>query len=159
MDRADTGAGQHGIGRLGDHRQVDRDTVTLLRAKALEHIGEAAYALVQLPVGDLQVHRGFVAFPDDGDLVAAGGEVAVHAIGADIQRCVLIPSDENVVVSVGGVLDLRIRFDPVDALAVLAPKRIRIAEACLIHLAIFRIIHIGRLCPSFGHAIDLGLGH
>jgi hypothetical protein len=48
MDRADARAGQHRIGRLGDHRHVDGDAVALLDAVLLQHVGEAADMLVQL---------------------------------------------------------------------------------------------------------------
>ena len=48
MHRADAGAGQHGIGRFRDHRQIDGDAVALLDAVRLQHIGEAADLRVQL---------------------------------------------------------------------------------------------------------------
>ena len=57
MHGADAGAGQDGVGRLGDHRQVDGDAVALLDAVGLQHVGELAHALVQLAIGDLLVHR------------------------------------------------------------------------------------------------------
>ena len=38
MDRADTGAGQHGNGQLGDHGQVDCDPVALLDALLLQDV-------------------------------------------------------------------------------------------------------------------------
>src|SRR5690606_38544459 len=107
MDGADPGAGEHGKGRLGDHRHVDGDAVALADAMRLQHIGETAYTLMELTIGDLQVHVGLVAFPDDGGLVAAGGEMPVHAVRADIQRAVLEPFDRDIARSERGVLDLR----------------------------------------------------
>ena len=53
MDRADPRAGQHRIGRLGDHRQVDGDAVALLDAMRLQHIGEAADLVGKFGVGDV----------------------------------------------------------------------------------------------------------
>ena len=53
MDRADARAGQHGVGRLGDHRQVDRDAIALLGAQLLQRVGHAADFGVQLAIGDL----------------------------------------------------------------------------------------------------------
>jgi microcompartment protein CcmK/EutM len=40
----------------------------------------------------LAASSGLVGFPDDRGLVAARGEVAVDAVGADVQRAVLEPN-------------------------------------------------------------------
>src|SRR5208337_2509227 len=50
VDCADARAGEHGVGSFGDHRQVDRHPVAFFHAVLLEHIGNAADPLVQLPV-------------------------------------------------------------------------------------------------------------
>jgi hypothetical protein len=92
---ADPRAGQHGVGRLGDHRQVDGDAVALLDAVLLQHIGEAADMLVQFVVGDLLVVIRVVAFPDDGDLVAALLQVPVDAVVGDVEDAVLVPLDRT----------------------------------------------------------------
>ena len=52
VHRADAGAGQHGDGRLGDHREVDGDPVAPLDAERLERVGAAADLPRQLPVGE-----------------------------------------------------------------------------------------------------------
>ena len=54
--------------------------------------------------------------------------MAVNAIGADIQRPIFEPADIDVAGGKAGVLDLRIRFDPIDPLAMFAPKRLGIAD-------------------------------
>ena len=123
VDGADARAGQHGVGRLGDHRQVDGDAVALLDAELLQHVGHAADFAVQLAVGDLLRFGRIVAFPDDGDLVGALGEVPVDAVGRDVQHAVVEPADADI----AGVVDVAhgartVRLDPVDALAVLAPE-------------------------------------
>ncbi|MCY1447022.1 hypothetical protein D9M71_636230 [compost metagenome] len=46
---------------------------------------------VQLAVGDLRGFGGVVAFPDDGDLVAALFQVAVDAVVGDVQLAALEP--------------------------------------------------------------------
>jgi hypothetical protein len=56
--RADARAGQHGVGRLRDHRQVDGDAVALLDAVRLQHVGEAADLVVQFAIGDVLVSWG-----------------------------------------------------------------------------------------------------
>ena len=52
MHGADARAGQHGIGGLRNHGQVDRNRVTLSYPMAPEHIGEPADMHVQLRVAD-----------------------------------------------------------------------------------------------------------
>jgi hypothetical protein len=53
MDRADPRAGQHRIGGLGDHRQVEDDAVAFPHAQLLQDVGHAADLGVQLLVGDV----------------------------------------------------------------------------------------------------------
>jgi hypothetical protein len=43
----------------------------------------------------LRDSAGIVAFPDDRDLVAAGGEVPVGAVGRDVGDAVLEPADRD----------------------------------------------------------------
>ena len=49
---ANSRAGQHGVGRLGDHRHVDAHAITFVHATAFQHIGQAADVLVQLTVSN-----------------------------------------------------------------------------------------------------------
>ena len=97
MHRADAGAGEHRVGRFRDHRQVDRDAVALLDAVRLQHVGDLADALVQLPVGDLLVLGRVVAFPDDRDLISLLLQMAVDAVGGHVERAVLVPLDRDVI--------------------------------------------------------------
>ena len=155
MHRADARAGEHRVGRLGDHRQVDGDAVALLDAVRLQHVGELADALVQLPVGDLLVAGRVIALPDDRDLVAALGEVAVDAVGADVERAVLVPFDRDVTRDRSSVLDLGVRLDPVDPLADLAPEAGGVVDRALVHLLVLRIVDKGLGGPLRGHCVDL----
>ncbi len=70
MHGADARAGQHRDGRLRNHRHVDRDAVALLGAQRFQRIRKPADALMQLAIGDLQVARRIVAFPDNRNIVA-----------------------------------------------------------------------------------------
>ncbi len=158
MHRADAGAGQDSVGRLGDHRQIDRDPIALLDAVGFQHVGEFADALVQLAIGDLLVLGRIVALPDDGDLVGAGLQVAVDAVGADVERAVLVPLDRYVLGRVGGVLDLGVGLDPVDALAHLAPEQGRLVDRALVHCQVFVVVEEGPARPLGGDVIDL-VGH
>ena len=96
MDGADPRAGEHRIGRLGDHRHVDRHAVAPLDAARLQHVGEAADVRVQLAIGDLLVLGRVVALPEDRDLVGAVLQMPVDAVGRDVERAVLEPFDGDV---------------------------------------------------------------
>ena len=74
-----------------------RDAVALLDAEVAQRVGELADARMQLAVADALRGRGrVVGFPDDGDLVAARGEVAVEAVDADVELAVGVPADVEV---------------------------------------------------------------
>ena len=68
VDGADASAGQHGHHQLGHHGHVDGDTVALLDALGLQHVGKLAHLLVQLAVRDLALVARVVALPVKGDL-------------------------------------------------------------------------------------------
>ena len=53
MDGADARAGEDGVSRLRNHRQVDGDAVALFDVAVAQHVGEAANLVVQFPIGDL----------------------------------------------------------------------------------------------------------
>ena len=91
----DAGAGQHGDRQLEDHRHVDGDPVALLQALVLEDVGELADLGQQLGVGDRdRVAR--LALPVVGDLVTpAGLDVAVEAVGGDVELAADEPLGER----------------------------------------------------------------
>ena len=53
MDGADARAGEHGVGRFRNHRQVDGDAIAFLDVAVAQDIGEAADLVVQLLIGDV----------------------------------------------------------------------------------------------------------
>src|SRR6185295_4494787 len=138
VDRTDTGAGEHGVSRLGDHRQVDRDSVAALDPLRLQHIGEAADFLMQLAIGDVaRFCRRIVRLPDDGDLFAALLEMPVDAVGRHVKGAVLEPFDRHVWIVERGVLDDGVGLEPVDALALFAPELVGLLDAFLVELLVF----------------------
>ena len=140
MHGPDARAGQHGIGGLGDHRQIDHDAVAFAHAHGFQDIGHPAGAAVQFLVGDvLRLILGVIGFPDDRGLIAARGQMPVDAIGADVQRAILEPFDVHCAGREAGVLDLRIGFDPVDPLAMLCPEPLGILDRGVIH----RLVAVG----------------
>lgn len=140
MHSTDAGAGEHCISCFRNHRQIDGDAVALFDALAVQHVGELVHLAVQFLVGDDLVLVGVVAFPDDRGLVAALFQVAVNAVGRNVERAVLEPFDRNVVIVVGSVLHLGERLDPVHPFAVLTPEAIGVFHGTLIHFLIFGIV-------------------
>ena len=130
----------------------------LLDAAGFEHIGEAADVGVQLLVGDLLVVLGIVAFPDDGGLVAALGEMAIDAIVGGVERAVLEPFDRDVMRVERGVLDLGEGLDPIDALGLFGPEAVRILDRARVHLIVLGVVDQSALLPIGRNVIDL-VGH
>ena len=166
VDGADAGAGQHGEGGLGDHRQVDDHAVALADAEALEHVGHAADFGVKLAVGDVPGRLGgVVGLPEDGGLVAALGEVAVDAVDRGVEDAVLEPADRDVGPGEGGVLGPGVGGHPVQPLALLGPEGLGVGDGGGVHLPILRRIDMGRgsqsrprsaprrVPKSFGHLL------
>ena len=98
VHRADARAGEHGVGQLGDHRHVDADPVALLHAVGEQHVGQPADLVLELAVGDVAVLARLVAGPDDGGLVAAVLQVAVHAVEAGVEPPAREPGEVDLLV-------------------------------------------------------------
>ena len=165
MDGADARASEHGVSGFRNHGQVDGDAVAALDAVRLEHVGEAADLSVQLAIGDVaRFLRWIVRLPDDGDLLAALLQMAVDAVGGDVEGSVLEPSDRDIGIGKRGVLDARVGLDPVEALAFLAPELVRLLDASAVELLVFVLVDERALLPRLGnlHGLDfvrLVLGH
>ncbi len=99
---------------------------------AAQRIGKLADLAVQLAVGDLTVLGGVIALPDDRHLIAPLVQVAIQAVGRDVQRAVGEPLDVHVVIVEGGAFDLGERFDPVQPRGLLAPEAVGIDDRLLI---------------------------
>jgi hypothetical protein len=53
---------------------------------------------VQFAIGDAAVgFLGAVGLPQDGDLVAAGGQMAIQRVGGEVERAVGKPLDAEIV--------------------------------------------------------------
>ncbi len=138
VDGADPGAGEHRIGRLGDHRQVQDDAVAARHPQGLQHVRHPADVGVKLPIGDvLRLGlRRIVGLEDDGRLIAARLEMPVHAVRGDVERAVAEPFDRDVPGFERGVLHLGVGLDPVESLSLLAPEGVGIRDARCVHLLI-----------------------
>ena len=129
MDRTNARAGQHGHGRVGNHRQVDGDAIAFLDAEAAQRIAELAHAFVQFAVGH-RIRRTVraIGFEQDRGLVATRGQLPVQAIHAGIQDAVGIPVDAEVFQRVADILDAGRLADPVKAFGGLAPEFFRLLD-------------------------------
>ena len=133
MHRTDPCGSQHCIGRLGDHWHIKDNPVAFLDAQFLINIRQTTDVLVQFLIGDMRVIFGVVPLPDDGNLITTVFQMSVNAIGRNIQFPVFEPLDRNVRVLKRGVFHLCIRLDPVEAMPLLAPEGLRIANGFRIH--------------------------
>ena len=155
MHRADTGAGQHGIGGLRNHRQVNRDSVAGFDAVVFQHVGEFGNVVVQVVIGDVFGLGRVITLPDDGRLVAALGKVTVNTVVGDIGEAILEPFDRDVVRIIGRVLGLCVRLEPIYPAAVFRPEFFGITNRGRIHFLVFRRINVGALLPCLRDGIDL----
>ena len=104
---------------------------------------------MELAVGDVAGRcRWIVGLPDDGDLIATLLEMAVDAVGRDVEGAVLEPFDRDIGIGEGRVLDAGIGLDPVDTFAVLAPKRLGVSDRSFVHGAVHRVVDQGGFCPN-----------
>src|ERR1700759_2108293 len=84
MHGADSRAGQHRDGQLGDERQIDRDPVALIDAERLQDVGELADLTVEIEVGQRPAIAR-LTFPDEGGFVAARTlQMTVETVGAGV---------------------------------------------------------------------------
>src|SRR5438132_6888748 len=102
MDDAEPGAGQHGNGQVGDHREVEGHPITLLETTEVPQQGrELVDTLVELLVGDrlgdLVLRLGD---PDEGCLVPVLRQVAVDTVVRGVQPAADEPFPEGRVAGV-----------------------------------------------------------
>src|SRR3990172_12264139 len=79
----------------------------------------------------------------------------VDAVGRNVQGPVLEPLDRDVGRFERGVLHLRVRLDPVDAPADLAPEAVRIVNRAPIKSLVALAVEPGSACPFGGNWIAL----
>src|SRR5262249_43374185 len=114
---------------------------------------EAADLVVQLPVGDLLVVLGIVAFPDDRDLVGARRQVAVDAVVGGVEDAVLEPLDRDVAGRERAVLDLGRCAIPVEALCRLGPEPVGVLDRARVHVPVLGLVDEGALLPFRGTVV------
>ena len=92
MHGADARAGLHRNNGLGDQWHVDNHAIATTDPLFFERVGELAYLLMQLRVGQLAYVAG-LAFENNGELVAAACQMHIQAIVRHIQLAVGKPTE------------------------------------------------------------------
>ncbi len=95
---------------------------------------------MQLAVSEFAIFGGVVPFPDDGNLVAPFGEMAIEAVGGDVELAIFKPFDGDMARIVGGVFDLAIGFHPVEDFSLLSPEGLGILDGGLIHGGVVALV-------------------
>jgi len=85
VNGANTRAGEEGDDRLGNHGQVERDSVTFAHTHLLQCVGELRNLAEKLSVGDDAAIASIVCLVDNGRLVWVLESVTVNAVVAGIQ--------------------------------------------------------------------------
>ena len=156
MYGTDSGTSQHSDRRLGDHRHVDTDPVTLVYATGFENIGQFTDLLVQFTIADLAVFIGVVALPDKSRLITTALQMAVKAVVGDIEFAPLKPFDSAAIEI--PLRDLIPRFEPGEKLvSLLGPETIRVVDRVLIHRLIFCSINMGLGSNLCHNGVNLNL--
>ncbi len=120
MRGADARARQHRHGRLGDHRHVDHDPVARLDAEVGQRVRGALDLVEHFGVGDGAGVPGLAFEVDRHPLAQAGLDVAVEAVGGDVQLASGEPLGERRVRPVEGLLPV---LGPVEPAGLRLPER------------------------------------
>ncbi len=158
VNRTDTRAGQHGVGRFGDHRHVQADTVTLADTARLQHVGQSADLVVQFAVADAGILARVVTFPDNGDLVAMLGQVAVNAVDADVELAVDKPGSLTFA-QIAFVYLAPALVPGQKAFGLLGPELVGLLKRLPVHTLIGRVIQVGMRASGLGHLVVFDCVH
>ena len=133
MHRADPGAGQHRLQRLGDHRHVEDDAVALGHAARLQRPGETCHARLQFGIGQLADRAGDRAVVDNGHAIPVTRcNVPVHRVPAGIRRCLREPFARRTLIEIG----LFRRLGPVDRAGGLQPESLGVRLPGIVDFAV-----------------------
>ena len=134
VHRADAGAGEQSDRKLGAHAHVDGDTIALLDAEALQHVGEALYLRMQVAIGEL-TNLTRLALPEQCNLVAARTVgVAVDAVVRKVQLAAGEPFGSE-----GGAIAARGEHlapggEPIEFAGCFSPELLGLLDAAAVHL-------------------------
>ena len=92
MNRADSGAGQHGKGRLWDHGHVKAHAIAFFDPKVPQHIGKSADLSLEFLIRKSLTLVGLVTLPDNSSLICSVGQVSVNTVHRNIELCIDKPT-------------------------------------------------------------------
>ena len=128
MNRPDTHHRQHRHRRFRDHRHIKRDPVALFHPASFQRIGKFTNFPVQVFIGDMAGLRRVIPLPDNGSLIAPLRQMPVKTVGRGVQRAIREPFDMHIRALIADIRYLAIGFYPVNALALLGPEAVRVAD-------------------------------
>src|SRR5690606_1418150 len=109
--------------------KVDGDAVALAHTQCSHGVGQAAHIGVQFAISDLARRDvRIVGLPNYCDFVAAGTQVAVQAVDADVQLTVGKPANAEILSVKADVLDLGRRAIPVHSASDVRPESVRVLD-------------------------------
>ena len=143
MHGTNTRASQEGNHGLGNHGQVDGDSVTLLYASLLQGPGNARDLPQELAVGDRAALIRLVGLIDDGNLVGVLQRMAVDTVEGGIETALDEPGIVAVLerAKVGG-LEVLVPSEELPSSA--GPEGIGAADRLFIELLVFiEVLEVG----------------
>ena len=97
MNRTDTGTGQHGNGRFGNHGEIEADAIATSDPFGLQDVGKAADLLVQLSITEPSLIARLIPLPEEGGSIPPFSQVAIETVDADIELAAPEPLDLGLV--------------------------------------------------------------
>ena len=85
VDGTDARTGQHGEGRLGNHRHIDTDTVALADPLCPQRIRESTDLNLEFLIGKRLAVSGVISLPDNRGVMCALWQMPVYAVHRDVQ--------------------------------------------------------------------------
>ncbi len=147
MRRSDSRTGQDGHRELRNHRHVDRDSVALLNASLLQHVGKAADLRVQFGVGENATIAG-LPFPDDGALAGSNRiDVLIETDSRGVELATAKPLRVGLVRPIEHLVE---RLHPRDLATDAAEEALRVLDGLLVHALVRRHVGDARRLLEFG---------
>lgn len=135
MNSTDTGDGEEGNERLGNHRKVDGNSVTLLDTLLLQSPGDTGDLTQEFTVGDGAALIGLIGLVDDGDLVGVLDGVTVDTVEGGVQTALNEPSNVTVLErTIAGGLEVLVEGEEVPGHA--GPESVGVANGLIVQLPV-----------------------
>ena len=129
MHCADSSTGEHRVGELGNHGQVDADPVAFSHAQRFQRVGDAADCGLEVPEGDVLVLARLVLDEDNCCLFGVFCSVPVDAVDRGVEAAAGEPDE----LAWSVFFEHLVRFvEPVELVALGAPELFVRGEALVV---------------------------